>query len=64
MSLLTVVLDVIPQIQVGAEMVTEVTYRLLHFLVNTTLSTTTAVVCSMLASMTCTTPALLVAFAP
>jgi hypothetical protein len=41
MSLLSIVLDAISQIQVGAEMVTEVTSRLLHFLVGTALSTTT-----------------------
>jgi hypothetical protein len=65
MSLISVVLNVIPQIQVGAEKVTEVACRLLHFLVVTALSATTAtVVCSTLASMTCATPALLVAFAP
>jgi hypothetical protein len=65
MSLLSIVLDTIPQIQVRAEMVTEVASRLLHFLVGTALSTTTAiVVCSTLFSMTCATPALLVTFAP
>jgi hypothetical protein len=65
MSLLSVVLDAIPQIQVGAEVVTKVTSRLLHFLVGTALSTmTAAVVYSTLASMTCATPALLVASAP
>jgi hypothetical protein len=42
MLLLSVILDAIPQIQVGAEMITEVTSRLLHFLVSTALSTTTA----------------------
>jgi hypothetical protein len=40
-SLLSVVLDAIPQIQVGAEMVTEVASRLFNFLVSTALSTTT-----------------------
>jgi hypothetical protein len=65
MSLLSIVLDAIPQIQVGAEMVTEVASRLLHFLVSTTLSTTIAtMVCSTLSSVTCATPALLVTFAP
>jgi hypothetical protein len=65
MSLLLIVLDVIPQIQVGAEVVTEVTSRLLHFLVGTALSTmTTIVVYNTLASMTCAMPALLVASAP
>jgi hypothetical protein len=57
MSLLLVVLDVIPQIQVGAEMVAEVTCRLLYFLVDTMLSAMTATtVCSTLASTTCATP--------
>jgi hypothetical protein len=65
MSLLSIVLDAIPQIQVGAEMVIEVASRWLHFLVGTTLSTTTAtVVCSTLSSMTCAMLALLVTFAP
>jgi hypothetical protein len=65
MSLLSIVLDAIPQIQVGAEMVTEVASRLLHFLVRTTLSTTTnTAVCNTLSSMTCAMPALLVMFAP
>jgi hypothetical protein len=65
MSLLSVVLDAIPQIHVSAKMVTEVTSRLLHFLVTTVLSSTTvAVVCSRLASLTCATPTLLVASAP
>jgi hypothetical protein len=65
MSLFSVVLDVIPQIHVGTEMVMEVTSRLLHFLVGTVLSTmTAAVVCSTLASMTCATPTLLVVSSP
>jgi hypothetical protein len=65
MSLFSVVLDAIPQIHVGTEMVVVVTSRLLHFLVGTALSTTTAaVVCSTLASMTCATPALLVVSSP
>jgi hypothetical protein len=37
MTLFLIVFDAIPQIQIGAEMVTEVTSRLLHFLVGTTL---------------------------
>jgi hypothetical protein len=46
-------------------MVIEVASRLLHFLVGTALSTTTAtVVCNMLASMMRATPTLLVAFTP
>jgi hypothetical protein len=65
MSLLSVVLDAIPEIQVGAKMVTKVASKLLHFLVSTALSTTTTtMVCSMLTSMTCATPSLLVVFAP
>jgi hypothetical protein len=65
MMLLSIVLNAIPQIQVGAEMVTEVASRMLHFLVGTMLSTTAAtIVCDTLSSMTCATPALLVVFAP
>jgi uncharacterized membrane protein len=65
MTFLSIVLDVIPQIQVGAEMVTEIASRLLHFLFGTALSTTTAtVVCDTLSSMTCAMPALLVTFTP
>jgi hypothetical protein len=65
MMLLSIVLNAIPQIQVGAEMVMEVTSRLLHFLVDTALSTTTTtVVCNTLSSMTCAMPALLITFAP
>jgi hypothetical protein len=61
MSLFSVVLDAIPQIHVGTEVVLEVTSKLLHFLVGTALSTmTAAVVCSMLASMTCATTLLVV----
>jgi hypothetical protein len=41
MTLLTVVFYAVPQIQIGAEMVMEVTSRLLHFLVSTALSTMT-----------------------
>jgi hypothetical protein len=64
MTLLSIVLNAIPQIQVGTEMVTKITSRLLHFLVGTALSTTaTTVVCNTLSSMTCATPALLVTFA-
>jgi hypothetical protein len=37
MTLFSIVFDAIPQIQIGAEMVMEVTSRLLHFLVGTTL---------------------------
>jgi hypothetical protein len=37
MTLFLIVFDVIPQIQIGAEMVTEVTSRLLHFFVGTAL---------------------------
>jgi hypothetical protein len=60
MSLLLIVLDVIPKILVGAEMVTEVASRLLHFLVGAMLSTTTTTaVCS-----TWGTSALLVTFSP
>jgi hypothetical protein len=56
---------VIPQIQIGAELITEVTSSLLHFLVGTALSTTTTiVVCNTLSSMTCATPALLIMFTP
>jgi hypothetical protein len=40
MSLLSVVLNAIPQIQVGIEVVTEVASGLLHFLVGTALSIT------------------------
>jgi hypothetical protein len=65
LTLLSIVLNAIPQIQVGAEMVTEVTSRLLHFLVGTALSTTAAtVVYNTLSSMMCATPALLITFAP
>jgi hypothetical protein len=65
MSLLLVVLNAIPQFQVGTQMVMEVAYRLLHFLIGTALSAMTATtVCNMLASMTCAMPALLVVFAP
>jgi hypothetical protein len=65
MSPFSAVLDVTPQINIGAEVVTEVASRLLHFLVGIALSTTTAAtVCSTLASLTCATSALLVAFAP
>jgi hypothetical protein len=65
MSLLSIVLNAIPQIQVGTEMVMEVASRLLHFLVGTALSTTTAtMICSTLSSMTCAMPTLLVTFAP
>jgi hypothetical protein len=61
MSLFSIVLDAIPQIHVGAEVVVEVTSKLPHFLVGTALSTTTAaMVCSMLASMTCATTLLVV----
>jgi hypothetical protein len=60
MTLLSIVLDAIPQIQVGAKMITEVATRLLHFLDGITLSTMIAtVVCN-----TCAMPALLVTFAP
>jgi hypothetical protein len=46
-------------------MVIEVTSRLLHFLVGTALSTTTAtVVCDTLSSMMCATSTLLMTFAP
>jgi hypothetical protein len=65
MALLTVVFYVIPQIQISAELITEVTSRLLHFLVGTAMSTTTTItVCNMLSSMTCATPALLIMFTP
>jgi hypothetical protein len=65
MMLLSIVLNVIPQIQDGAEMIMEVTSRLLHFLVSAALSTmTTTAVCNTLSSMTCATPALFVTFAP
>jgi hypothetical protein len=53
MSLFSIIFDVIPQIQVGAEMVMEVASRLLHFLVSTVLSTMTATaVCNTLSFMT------------
>jgi hypothetical protein len=65
MTLLSIILDAIPQIQVGAEMITKVTSKLLDFLVGTALSTTTAtMVCNTLSSMTCAMPAILVTFAP
>jgi hypothetical protein len=65
MMLFSIVLNAIPQIQIGAEMVIEVTSRLLHFLVGTALSTmATTAVCNMLSSMTCATLALLITFAP
>jgi hypothetical protein len=65
MMLFSIVFDAIPQIQIGAEMVMEVTSRLLYFLVGTALSTTTTtVVCNTLSSMTCYMPALLITFAP
>jgi hypothetical protein len=65
MTLFSIVFDAIPQIQMGVEMVTKVTSRLLHFLVGTALSTmTTTIVCNTLSSMTCTMPALLITFAP
>jgi hypothetical protein len=57
MMLLSIVLNAIPQIQVGTEMITEVASRMLHFLVGTALSTmATTAVCDMLSSMTCATP--------
>jgi hypothetical protein len=65
MTLLSIVLNAIPHIQIGAEMVTEVTSRLLHFLVCTVLSTmATTMVCNTLFSMTRTMLALLITFAP
>jgi hypothetical protein len=65
MTLFSIVFDAIPQIQIGAEMVMEVTSRPLHFLVGTALSTMAAtVICNTLPSMTCATPALLITFAP
>jgi hypothetical protein len=61
-SLFSVVLDATPQICVGAEVVMEVASRLLHFLVDTALSTMTGTaVCSSKASLTCAMSALLVA---
>jgi hypothetical protein len=65
MMLFSIVFDAIPQIQIGAEMVMEVTSRLLYFLVGTALSTTTTtVVYNTFSSMTCYMPALLITFAP
>jgi hypothetical protein len=64
MVLFSIIFDVIPQIQIGAEMVTEVTSWLLHFLVSTALLTTAATtVYNTLASMTCIAPTLLITFA-
>jgi hypothetical protein len=64
MTLFSIVFYAITQIQIGTEMVIEVTSRLLYFLVGTALSTaTTTTVCNTLSSMTCSTPALLITFA-
>jgi hypothetical protein len=53
MTLFSIVFYAIPQIQIGAEMVTEVTSKLLHFLVDTESSTMAAtVICNTLPSMT------------
>jgi hypothetical protein len=41
MILFSIVFDKIPQIQISAKMVTEITSRLLYFLVDAALSTTT-----------------------
>jgi hypothetical protein len=65
MTLFLIVFDAIPQIQIGAKVVTEVTSRLLHFLVGIALSTMAATaICNALPSMTCVAPALLITFAP
>jgi hypothetical protein len=65
MTLFSIVFHVIPQIQIGAEMVMEVTSGLLQFLVGTALSSmATTVVYNMLPSMTCVMPTLLITFTP
>jgi hypothetical protein len=65
MTLFSIIFDAVPQIQIGAEVVTEVTSRLLHFLVGTALSTMAATtICNTLPSMTCVAPALLITFTP